>query len=184
MLYICVLQNEKGCVPLGGRPLKKLTAWEETVSTIYYIDIYHPGTSNFLPSVVLTFVQGIKEGRIFVWGSCNQLDLLTSIFFSLQVKDVQLARVKIFSGYRDWSYFIQSEKCVLLCYILCEINKWSVSVITVVRYCISMAYTWVCFWQLTENAWCQWKKREEINLSLISEGIKLCAFCVNLACFS
>lgn len=28
------------------------------------------------------------------------------------------------------------------------------------------------------------EKREEINLSLISEGITLCAFCVNLACFS
>lgn len=66
MLYICVLQNEKGYVLSGGRPLKRLTAWEETVSTIFYIHIYHPGTSNFLPSVVLTFVQGMKEGRIFV----------------------------------------------------------------------------------------------------------------------
>lgn len=28
------------------------------------------------------------------------------------------------------------------------------------------------------------EKKEEIKLSLISEGIKLCAFCVNLACFS
>lgn len=73
---------------------------------------------------------GMKEDRIFVPGSCNQLDLLTSIFFHYKL---QLTGVRVFSSYRDWSYFVQSENFLLLCYILCEINKWSISVITIVR---------------------------------------------------